>query len=330
MNPVASCTDGEHFTAITRSTDDVDDLASCLRRWNQNYDQLTSGPFTGSVEELWFDQVQIFRERTDQSIHEAGDAWQGSCTFGIPIEVEGSGWFCGDILDLDSVVAMRSGDELDFRTPRLLDIIVVTTDSQALNTYAAEVEHCDFGAELRHRRVVHTSPEQAAALRDFLAALTVSLRATPDMLRHAAMRKALTQAIYSSLIAAASSDTQPRVPPPCNTRRWIVERAREYMTAHIDEPITVADLCVQFGVSRRTLQYSFQDVLDLNPVSFLRALRLNGVRRALKRTSVQSGTIADIAARWGFWHLSHFAADYKTMFGELPSETLRRTHDFRS
>ena len=34
-------------------------------------------------------------------------------------------------------------------------------------------------------------------------------------------------------------------------------------------------------------------------------------------------SVADVAASWGFWHLSHFAADYKAMFGELPSETLR-------
>jgi len=33
--------------------------------------------------------------------------------------------------------------------------------------------------------------------------------------------------------------------------------------------------------------------------------------------------VQDIAARWGFWHLSHFANDYRRMFGELPSETLR-------
>jgi AraC family ethanolamine operon transcriptional activator len=58
-------------------------------------------------------------------------------------------------------------------------------------------------------------------------------------------------------------------------------------------------------------------------VSFLRAMRLNGVRRALRKADGVHESVADVAARWGFWHLSHFAADYKAMFGELPSETLR-------
>ena len=26
---------------------------------------------------------------------------------------------------------------------------------------------------------------------------------------------------------------------------------------------------------------------------------------------------------WGFWHLSRFAQEYRHMFGEMPSETLR-------
>jgi len=87
----------------------------------------------------------------------------------------------------------------------------------------------------------------------------------------------------------------------------------------------VADLCIELGVSRRTLQYSFQDVLNLNPVKFLRAIRLNAVRRALKSADANGReTVADVAARWGFWHLSHFAAEYKAMFDELPSETLKR------
>jgi AraC family ethanolamine operon transcriptional activator len=30
-----------------------------------------------------------------------------------------------------------------------------------------------------------------------------------------------------------------------------------------------------------------------------------------------------VAHEWGFWNASHFAKDYRDMFGELPSKTLR-------
>ena len=34
------------------------------------------------------------------------------------------------------------------------------------------------------------------------------------------------------------------------------------------------------------------------------------------------GTISDAANAWGYWHLGQFAADFRNMFGELPSKTL--------
>ena len=34
--------------------------------------------------------------------------------------------------------------------------------------------------------------------------------------------------------------------------------------------------------------------------------------------------IRDIANRYGFWHMGQFAADYKKLFGELPSKTLKQ------
>ena len=33
--------------------------------------------------------------------------------------------------------------------------------------------------------------------------------------------------------------------------------------------------------------------------------------------------IGDAAAQWGFYHLSHFAAEYQELFAELPSQTAR-------
>ena len=58
----------------------------------------------------------------------------------------------------------------------------------------------------------------------------------------------------------------------------------------------------------------------MNPVAYLRAQRLNGVRQMLK----EGQSVTDAATAWGFWHFGHFSQEYKKLFGELPSESLRR------
>ena len=108
-----------------------------------------------------------------------------------------------------------------------------------------------------------------------------------------------------------------------SNRYRIVSRTREYILDRIDEPLQISTVCRDLGVSRRALQYSFQDVLNINPVAFMRLLRLNGARRDLVRTST-AVQVKDVIDRWGFWHPSRFSGEYKQMFDELPSETLRR------
>lgn len=83
-------------------------------------------------------------------------------------------------------------------------------------------------------------------------------------------------------------------------------------------------------MSRRTLQYSFETILGISPLRFLRVTRLNQVRRALAEAGeVGSGhTVTQISAEWGFWHAGQFAKDYKQLFGESPSDTLRRSAQF--
>jgi AraC family ethanolamine operon transcriptional activator len=91
---------------------------------------------------------------------------------------------------------------------------------------------------------------------------------------------------------------------------------------------TVPDLCEAAHTSRRALQYAFEDLLQVSPITYLRCMRLNRARRDLLRQAgrcVGAGVgVGDVAARWGFWHLSRFAADYRHLFGELPSATLGR------
>ena len=83
------------------------------------------------------------------------------------------------------------------------------------------------------------------------------------------------------------------------------------------------DLCNRLQISRRTVQNSFRSVAETTPLNYMRAVRLNGVRRALISTRANELSIGDAAGQWGFYHLSHFAEEYQDLFAELPSHTPR-------
>ena len=100
------------------------------------------------------------------------------------------------------------------------------------------------------------------------------------------------------------------------------ERAREFILSRKDQPPTILEICQELKISRRTLHYGFIKVLGINPVTFLRYLRLNGARKDILSSSDHL-TISEIAARWGFWHMGMFSSYYKQLFGEPPSTTLK-------
>jgi len=103
---------------------------------------------------------------------------------------------------------------------------------------------------------------------------------------------------------------------PAIVRRLAIE-------ANAADGPTISDVSGAVGVSERTLEYGFRDWFGISPKRYLQTLRLNGVRRELRLASAAT-KIADVANRWGLWHLGQFAADYCKQFGELPSETLAR------
>jgi AraC family ethanolamine operon transcriptional activator len=104
-------------------------------------------------------------------------------------------------------------------------------------------------------------------------------------------------------------------------RKRVVDRVRSYLEDAGDQPVTMTQLCEIACVSRRTLQYSFETILGISPVQYLRRTRLNRVRRRLLLGLDDS--VADAAASQGFYHLSQFSLDYKRLFGERPSDTFR-------
>ena len=318
------------FSVTRRTSSDIDEQAAGLRDWNQVYEQMTPGRFVGGLHEMCFAGIQLFHESTSQAVHEAGAPWPGARAFGVPVRMDGVGRFRGEPVDADALVTLGARDELDFYTPRGFEIFGLVVDERALEAHARQVEHRDLAAAVAGKGVLKPGAERLSDLRRLLSSAMQSLDVNPIALQYRQTQRVLAQSMLGAVVKVVVGDEEtPRCPAACTGRGNVVDAAKAFMRSRIAEPITVADLCRELGVSRRTLQYCFHEVLGINPVAFLRAMRLNGVRRSLKGAG-PADTVQDVAARWGFWHLGHFVTDYKRMFGELPSETLRGAHRSRS
>ena len=88
---------------------------------------------------------------------------------------------------------------------------------------------------------------------------------------------------------------------------------------------TVDVLLENCPASKRTLEYAFYEHFGTSPANFIKSLRLAATRANLRQADSGPQSVSEIATKFGFWHLSQFAADYNKLFGELPSATLQQS-----
>jgi AraC family ethanolamine operon transcriptional activator len=59
-------------------------------------------------------------------------------------------------------------------------------------------------------------------------------------------------------------------------------------------------------------------------MKYAKQIRLESAQRVLLAARSGITTVTDVAMNHGFFQLGRFSADYRRVFGELPSETLGR------
>ncbi|WP_339529939.1 helix-turn-helix domain-containing protein [Pseudomonas mucidolens] len=319
---VESTTGMPDMTAVIHrhSTNDIDQHAQNMGGWEVRYDQLTPGRFEGELIEFRAGWMQLVRDRANQSMLKSGNAWKGAITFSVPLSAQGPVFCAGHPIHEQSLLVAH-GDHLpDLRTPEHLDLLGMAVEVQALE-HVLERQGARFRiTDLPKCYRLRTSSVQAELTALFDEFATAD-QARDSLLGYDAIRHGIRDAVMVHLLELIAPDPAPPLSP--TARKRMVDRAREYALGHLDEPLSILDVCNHIGASRRKLQYCFQETLGINPVAYLRALRLNAVRREL-RDSLDEHGVQKVAARWGFWHLSRFASDYRTLFGESPSQTLRR------
>lgn len=157
-------------------------------------------------------------------------------------------------------------------------------------------------------------------LMHYLAALLQPGGEHPSSGLHTAM---LEDHVLAMLLRVAwAPATVSRAPASATLPR--LRQLEDHIEAHLDQPLTLADLARAVNSSVRLVQQLFARERGTTPMAHIRRLRLERVRHDLLHPGPDT-RVLQTAARWGFEHPSRFAAAYQQAYGESPSATLARS-----
>ncbi len=97
----------------------------------------------------------------------------------------------------------------------------------------------------------------------------------------------------------------------------LLEKILSYIDETIYEPITIAEICQKFSLSRSSLQILFKENLDQPPKKYINELKLEKSRQMICENKY---TISEIALMLGFNSIHYFSRAFTQKYGMAPSE----------
>ena len=165
------------------------------------------------------------------------------------------------------------------------------------------------GARLRRFEGEHwpTSPELVRVVKEFLIEHDAALPGRGALLEAHALK--ITHLILRLVLGIAGSSER-------IARRMDINHAVEYLHAHLEEPVTVAQLARAAALSASHFTREFRKEMGKSPKQYLLRARLGHAKRLLLRGD---STITEIALQTGFSHAGHFSTAFRRAFGLSPS-----------
>lgn len=202
---------------------------------------------------------------------------------------------------------------------------LTTDDFEA--AHVAIIGHEFSGSSVKH--LVRPSADLMSRLLNLHGMVGQMAKTTPDILTFPEVARALEQQLIHLMIRCLAEGDSYGMTAGGRRHDIIVARFEEFLDANPDQPLYLTEICAAIGVAERTLRVACEQHLGMGPIRYLSLRRMHLVRRALLRADPSTATVTRLATDHGFWELGRFSVAYRALFGESPSESLRRLPDDR-
>lgn len=307
--------------AIAGRFEEFDEFTEVVAAWDVDFRQIGSGLLNAKLAQVVGDSWSLAKARFDRPCYQQGASVPGMRTFAILDRGAPECDWCGRAFE-SNIMAVFAKDR-DFRSisPPGFNVYTLSFTDEQLSIACERLGIVDVSNKLETAdSTMQLDPLVSSKLRGLVDTALEEL--VFSNFRHAAPIDSddHRDKIVEQLALALSTGSPLLASPSQRLRSLAVDRALEAIESGLEHGVSVREVAALSRMSRRTLEYAFRDRFGVSPKAFINSERLVQVKRDLL---VRPGemAIADVANRWGFWHIGQFARDYRRQFGELPSQT---------
>lgn len=324
-------------TALERCksfTFDVNQQAESLNKWDQRYNQHSNGVFSGYLDELKLGGIHFFEEFTNQTLQQQccvkdNNLWLGFSLQPQRPKINNTAIISGQLM-------IRPSDiEFELTTPPDFHIYGLVINKDSLHHHMIGQDN-DLWENI-------TATTQTSKPNDYvsyelakLISLLLSNNNSPTGsykilgAKYTERLNRLNPLITSKLadLLANTLLDEKTIKVSLQTTQRVITQIKCYIRETQHYPLTISELCKIANVSRRALQYCFEQGLGMSPIQYIRDCRLNEIRRILLKED-NTTNITDLALNFGFFHLGTFNMQYKDLFSETPTQTITRASNYQ-
>jgi AraC-like DNA-binding protein len=227
----------------------------------------------------------------------------------------------------DTATIMNAGETVTSVTSEVGELLLISIDLSLINLALSKILDKTLKQPLVFQPHIDLTSELGLSLKKFGQFLWAAADKNNPTEFSALVLQKLEQAFLDCMIEGLPSNyAEELLYQNDGALSCHVRKAQMFIESNLHEDIKLGDIVTAVGVCSRLLQKAFSHHCGCSPMRFLTKARLQRIRQELER-STHDTKIVDVMMHYGFTQGGKFAKEYQQLFGEKPSDTLKRSSD---
>lgn len=300
---------------------DLHELVAAQYKWDLPFKKLSIGSFHGATYSINLGVVQMVEGRFSGTLLQDGLTPVGYKTFAIPAIDSQAFWWHYRKVDHNHLLVFPKNRKLKCISYDGFHVYTLSIQDQYLKQMCDKNGFNRVAEKLKgSEKVISISKPNIYLLNSMLQTISLAIQVKGEADFSEEMISTTNYKLCKKVLQIVETSDDTTNLPIRRERDRTVLKAMEFILGQDLQKLTKQDIVAKTGIKKRSLEYAFQEYATVSPKGFIQALRLNNLRKDLIN---QKGSISETALRHGFTHHGQMSRDYKLLFGEMPSYTVK-------